>query len=267
MLSLVSRRYPCPVKRDGGSPTEDTASQKIAHILTSLLPEVSGLVALISHDLRQPLTAILANAEFLTESDLSQMQRNDFYGEICLAIDRMNELISSLLECSKDREALRPAAGNLVDTIARAIRMTSVRREFRRIAIEHRHRGAAEGWFYSKGLERVVANLILNACEAVSSDSGKIVITTTETGACLQIDFWDNGPGIPPTIRESVFQPFVSYGKAEGSGLGLAIAKKIVEEHMAAISTSMGDARLELYSRSRSPSPIRTDGLHHDFVH
>ena len=35
MLSLVPRRYPCPVKRDGGSPTENTASQKIAHILTS----------------------------------------------------------------------------------------------------------------------------------------------------------------------------------------------------------------------------------------
>jgi signal transduction histidine kinase len=231
MLSLVSQRYPCPVKRDDGSPTGETAPQKIARTLTSLLPEVSGLVALISHDLRQPLTAILANAEFLTESDLSQMQRNDFYGEICLAIDRMNELISSLLECSKDREGLRPTAVNIVDTIARAVRMTSVRREFRRIAIEHHHRGAAEGWFYSKGLERVVANLILNACEAVPSDSGKIVITTTETEACLQIDVWDNGPGIPPTIRESVFQPFVSYGKAEGSGLGLAIAKKIVEEH------------------------------------
>ncbi len=62
----------------------------------SLYP-VSGLVAFVSHDLRQPLTAILANAEFLTESDLSETQRNDFYSEICLAIDRMNELIFSLL--------------------------------------------------------------------------------------------------------------------------------------------------------------------------
>jgi signal transduction histidine kinase len=37
--------------------------------------------------------------------------------------------------------------------------------------------------------------------------------------------------GIPPTIRDSAFEPFVTYGKAEGSGLGLAIAKKIVEDH------------------------------------
>jgi signal transduction histidine kinase len=47
----------------------------------------------------------------------------------------------------------------------------------------------------------------------------------------LQIGVWDNGPGIPPTIQDSVFQPFVTYGKAEGTGLGLAIAKKIVEDH------------------------------------
>jgi signal transduction histidine kinase len=47
----------------------------------------------------------------------------------------------------------------------------------------------------------------------------------------LHIDVWDNGPGIPPTIRDSIFQLFVSYGKAEGNGLGLAIAKKIVDDH------------------------------------
>jgi signal transduction histidine kinase len=77
----------------------------------------------------------------------------------------------------------------------------------------------------------VVANLVLNACEAVSPDSGLIVITTTGNQAFLQIGVWDNGPGIPAEIQESVFQPFVSYGKAEGSGLGLAIAKEIIEDH------------------------------------
>jgi signal transduction histidine kinase len=53
--------------------------------------------------------------------------------------------------------------------------------------------------------------------------------------SCMQIGIWDNGPGIPPEIHDSVFQPFVSYGKAEGSGLGLAIVKKIVEDHGGAI--------------------------------
>jgi signal transduction histidine kinase len=193
--------------------------------------DVSRMVALICHDLRLPLTAILANAEFLTESDISDAEKNEFYQEIRGSIDRMNELVTSLLECSKGRDTLRPAAGNIVDTVESAIRMASVRKEFRHITIEHHHKGLDVGWFDSKGLERVVANLVLNACEAVSQESGRIIITTTGNQACLQIGVWDNGPGVPPTIQDSLFQPFVSYGKAEGSGLGLAVAKKIVEDH------------------------------------
>ena len=195
------------------------------------LSAVSRMVSLISHDLRHPLTAILANAEFLTQADISEMERNDLYHEIRGAVDRMNELVSSLLECSRGRDTLRPSVRNIVDTVGRAIRMTSVRQEFRGISIEHHHEGMAVGWFDSNGLERVVANLVLNACEAVSPDSGQIVVTTTEDRARLQIWVWDNGPGIPPMILDSAFEPFVSYGKAAGSGLGLAIAKKIVEDH------------------------------------
>jgi signal transduction histidine kinase len=140
-------------------------------------------------------------------------------------------LVSSLLEGSMGRDTLRPGARNIVDTVERAIRMTSVKQEFRCITIKHHHEGTAVGWFDSNRLERVVANLVLNACQAVSPDSGQIVITTTGDRAYLQIGVWDNGPGIPPTIRNSAFEPFVTYGKAEGSGLGLAIAKKIVEDH------------------------------------
>src|SRR6202167_2383089 len=143
----------------------------------------------------------------------------------------MNSLVTSLFEYFQDRDTFRPAIRNIVETVERAIRMTRVRQEFRCITIKHHHRGLAVGWFDSNRLDRVVANLVLNACEAVSPDSGLIVITTTGNQACLQIGVWDNGPGIPPEIQDSVFQPFVSYGKSEGSGLGLAIVKKIVEDH------------------------------------
>jgi signal transduction histidine kinase len=192
---------------------------------------VNRMVALICHDLRLPLTAILANAEFLTQSDISETERNEFYQEIRCSIERMNELVTSLFECSKDRDAFRPAVRNIVETVERAIRMTRVRQEFRRITIQHHHQGLAVGWFDSNRLERAVANLVLNACEAVSPDTGQVVITTMGDHAYLQIGVWDNGPGIPPEIQDSAFQPFVSYGKAEGSGVGLAIVKKIVEDH------------------------------------
>jgi signal transduction histidine kinase len=189
------------------------------------------MVALISHDLRHPLTAILANAEFLTRSDATETQRNEFYEEIRSAIDRMNQLLSSLLECSTGRDALHPGAQSIVDTVERLIRMTSVRQEFRRITITHHHEGVAVGWFDANRLEQVMANLLMNACEAVSPDSGQVVINTVGDRTWLQIGVWDNGPGVPSTIRDTAFEPFVSFGKAEGSGLGLAIAKKIVEDH------------------------------------
>lgn len=195
------------------------------------LSTISRVVAFVSHDLRHPLTAILANAEFLTRSDISEMQRSDTYQEIRWAIDRMNEMVSSLVECSKGRDTLRPVARNIVDTVADAIRMTSVKQEFPGVTITHQHEGLAVGWFDSNRLERVIGNLVLNASEAVSPDTGQIVITTTGSRDSLQIGVWDNGPGIPATIQDSVFQPFVSCGKTRNSGLGLAIAKKFVEDH------------------------------------
>jgi len=194
-------------------------------------PFVSRMVAHICHDLRLPLSAILANAEFLTKSTISEKEKSEIYQEIRGAIDGMNELISSLLERSKDENSFQPGVRNILDTVRRAIRFTRVNREFRRIKITHHHEGMTVGWFDSSLLERVIGNLVLNACQAVPADTGRVVITTTGDPSCLHIGVWDNGPGIPPMIQGFVFRPFVSYGKAKGSGLGLAIAKKIVEDH------------------------------------
>ena len=192
---------------------------------------LTRIIAHISHDLRQPLTAILANAEFLSQPDISQMQREAFYQEIRTSIDRMDDLVSSLLKWSSGGDILRPAVRNIVDTVGRAIRMVAVKQEFRQVKIVHRHEGRAVGWFDANRLERVVANLVLNACEAVASKSGQIVISTNGNRSSLQINVRDNGPGVPASIRDSLFEPFVSYGKPAGNGLGLAIAKKIVEDH------------------------------------
>jgi len=192
---------------------------------------LTRMIAHVSHDLRQPLTAILANAEFLSQPDISQMQREAFYEEIRSSIDRMDDLVSSLLKWSSGGDILRPAVRNIVDTVGRAIRMVGAKREFRLVKIVHRHEGRALGWFDANRLERAIANVVLNACEAVASKSGQILISTNGTQSSLQINVRDTGPGVPASIRDSLFEPFVSYGKAAGNGLGLAIAKKIVEDH------------------------------------
>jgi signal transduction histidine kinase len=185
----------------------------------------------ICHDLRLPLTAILANAEFLTKPRLTEIERSEFYDEIRSAVDFMSEMIFSLMEGSTAIETVWPMERDVAETVERAIHMTKVRLEFREIAITHRHEGAALGWFDSSRIERAVANLVLNACEAVSPQSGQVLVTTRCSRSSLQIDVWDNGPGVPAGIHASIFHPFVSYGKPNGSGLGLAIAKEIVECH------------------------------------
>jgi signal transduction histidine kinase len=125
------------------------------------LSAVSRMVTLICHDLRLPLTAILANAEFLTQSNISEMERTVFTKEICWSIVRMNELVSSLLECSKDRDTVRPAARNIVDSRARD---PDDRCETEVSAHHHQASSRRPG-------RGPVANLVLNACEAVSPEA------------------------------------------------------------------------------------------------
>src|ERR1700734_2283509 len=132
-----------PVSRRWLTPAGPLPSRPWDLPILEPLSFVSRVVAFVSHDLRHPLTAILANAEFLTRSDISEMQRSDTYQEIRWAIDRMNEMISSLLECSKGRDSLRPAARNIVETVERAIRMTSGGQEFPRITTTNHHDGLA----------------------------------------------------------------------------------------------------------------------------
>ena len=213
------------------------------------------LVARMSHDLRTPLAAILANAEFLTQSNLSKKERDEFYQEIRFVHRPDEELVSDLLECSKGGEVFRPAIGNIVETTERAMRMISVRPAFRRITITHRHEGATIGWYNASLLERAVSNVVLNACEAVSPESGQVAITTPGGPSCLRIEVWDNGPGIPAEIRTPYSSRSLPIGKSDGTGLGLAIAKRIVEDHGGELFLD-AEKRRGPHSRSQFPSPF-----------
>ncbi len=77
-------------------------------------------------------------------------------------------------------------------------------------------------------------HLIKNACEAMP-DGGSISIITDRKEENVNISFKDSGLGIPDTIIDKIFEPFMSYGKKEGTGLGLSITKKIIENHSGSI--------------------------------
>ncbi|MDF1612829.1 ATP-binding protein [Stygiobacter electus] len=81
-----------------------------------------------------------------------------------------------------------------------------------------------------KELYQSYFHIIRNACDAMP-EGGTIHISTKREEKKVKILVKDNGIGIPDSIKEKIFDPFVSYGKKDGTGLGLPIAKKIIEAH------------------------------------
>ncbi len=195
------------------------------------LATIGRMASSISHDLRHSLAAVMANAEFLCESNLTPGQREDLYAEIRIAVHQMTDLIESLLEFSRTRESLRPSYGDVRSAVERAVQGVKAHPEFQRIRIRISAEGSTEGWFDFRKLERALLNLLLNACEAVPPESGKIDIELRRKGESLEIRIEDNGPGIADAVRERLFEPFVSHGKENGTGMGLTVVQKILQDH------------------------------------
>jgi signal transduction histidine kinase len=177
------------------------------------------------------LAAIVANAEFLCESHLSSEQREDLYLEVQAAVSRMTELIDSLLEFSRTRASLRPTYGSLRSTLDDAIKTVKSSPEFHGARIDVRQAGNVEGWFDHRKLERAFFNLLLNACESLPAGSGHVDVELIGSGGGVGVRITDNGRGIPASIRNTLFEPFISQGKENGTGLGLTVVQKIVQDH------------------------------------
>jgi len=197
----------------------------------------------ISHDLRHYLAAIVANAEFLYEADELKLKKDEIYEEIKTAATQMTDLIDSLRELSYQRNAISPTRTRIDQVIRRAIEAIHARPEFRYSNIVLSAPEDLEGMFDPKKLERVFVNLILNACEASLGLDAPIRITAKNTGQGFEIRITDGAPGIPECIRDTLFDPFVSYGKPNGTGLGLAIVSKIVQDHSGSVSIEQTSER------------------------
>ena len=188
------------------------------------------LAGFIYHDLRHPLTAILAYSELLAEVDLDPPQREGFHEEIRQAVSRMNDLISLLLEFSKGPGTQRSELADIEDAVKQAIQFVAIRPEFQSIVIRYEHEGVTQGYFDLMRLQQVIINVVLNACEAVSPHVGRIHVTSVGREDYVEICILDNGPGVPEGIRHAIFQPLVTYGKEGGTGLGLAIVQAILHD-------------------------------------
>jgi len=199
-------------------------------LVSERLATVGQMANSISHDLRHQLTPIVANAEFLLDKNLDRDQAEELHQEIRDAVSRMTELLESLLEFGKTRQALAPTHASLKEAMEGAIRAVQRHPSVHNVSISLGYEGNHEAWFDAKKVEQVFYNLLLNASQATSS-GGKIEVAIREKQQGAEITITDNGLGIPEHLRHRIFEPFFSYGKENGTGLGLTIARKVLTEH------------------------------------
>ncbi len=137
----------------------------------------------------------------------------------------MTEQIGSLLGFSKGREALQLVYASAEEVIERAIQTLQARPQFRGLVISFLTRvNAMAGSIPANWIGSY--NLLLNVCEAVRPDSGRITVHGRRTTQGLEIRVADSGAGIPEVIRENLFEPFISYGKE--NAIGLTVVQKIM---------------------------------------
>jgi NtrC-family two-component system sensor histidine kinase KinB len=199
----------------------------------------TNLVATLSHELRTPLTSLALLAELLRrdEESLTPKQR-DVLRAILEETSRMKQLADNLLNLARGQIPLisvQRVALDLARIVEEVTRRFGIQAQEKKIRIETHIEKLPELEGDPVKLSWVVSNLIGNALR-YTPEGGSIEVAARPSGENLaSLEVTDSGPGIPPEIRDHVFERFAQYGTngyAPGSaGLGLAIVKDIVEAH------------------------------------
>ena len=202
------------------------------------LATIGRMASSISHDLRHHLSAMYANAEFLSDGTIPQAEREDLMRDVQSAVQGMTDLLDSLLLFTQTGRALYPENASLALLIQRSVNMVRSHPAARDVKITLNGLSSLTAWVDSKKLGRAVYNLLLNACQAARRGLGPAIVTLSlqDDEQSIHIRISDNGPGVPESIRSTLFLPFVSEARESGIGLGLTLAQQIAQEHGGSIS-------------------------------
>jgi PAS domain S-box-containing protein len=210
-------------------------SKQLTHLTrVALLGQLSGALA---HELNQPLTAILSNAQaaqhFLASDRIDLDELREILADIVAEDQRASEVIRRLRALFKQGETqLQPLDAN--ELVREALALAHGDLIARNVAAVTE---LAPDLPAVKGdrvqMNQVLLNLLVNASEAMSQNEPgerELTITTALTGEGVQISVADRGPGIPQDRQGRLFEPFFTT-KPQGLGLGLSISRAIVTAH------------------------------------
>jgi signal transduction histidine kinase len=213
---------------------------------------IGRMACSISHDMRHSLAAIYANAEFLERHDIYASARADLLVEIQEAVLAMTERIDSLLQfgSSGRKSPLVRASVSLV--VEKAVAAVKFHPDGQNVSITVDKFPPAEADVDERNLESAIYNLLLNACQAAtrSTHVPEVKVHLTEVDERFYISISDNGPGIPASVRRTLFDPFVTTGKPNGTGLGLTLARRVAEEHGGSVCLEKSNGERTIFTLS-----------------
>ncbi len=202
---------------------------------------VGSLAAGTAHSIRNPLTSVKMRLFSLNRTlGLSDAQEDDFQ-VISEEIRHIDTIVQNFLEFSRPPK-LKMQMVSPSEVVDLAIQLLQHRLSSYDVDVHvERKTRLPEILVDPEQLKEVFVNLVVNACEAMRG-GGSIVIReevdfVEPLGRVIVIRVSDDGPGIPESIQNKVFQPFFTT-KEEGTGLGLSIVTRIVEEHGGQISVT-----------------------------
>jgi signal transduction histidine kinase len=210
--------------------------EELAHV--SRVATVGELTSSLTHELNQPLTAIVTNAQaalrFLLRETPDFMEVEGALREIAKDGKRSGEIMHSLRKLLIKSE-IDQAPVDLNEVALEIVAL--VQADFTAAGVSLKHELARDlPWV--KGdriqLEQVVLNLLANGLEAAKDLAGRVrtvqVTTRKEDDGGAGLTVRDSGPGLSLEILSRLFEPFFTT-KAKGMGLGLAVSKSIIEAH------------------------------------
>ncbi len=235
---------------------------RLAH--ASRVNSLGEMASGIAHELTQPLTAILTQAQagrrLLGKGDTQAVA--SVLDELVAQARRGADILSHL------RQWIRPPRGEtgMTDLNAaiggvEALLAPEARKRSVKLKLDLADEALAVRADRTE-LEQVIFNLVRNAFEALEeTQDGQVSVTSCREAGLAILDVYDNGPGVDEALAGQVFEPFVT-GKEQGTGLGLSLSQRIVERMNGEIELlpSQGGARFQV----RLPLASQRHEIKHD---
>ena len=194
-----------------------------------------ALLHAVSHDLRTPLSSIIAGATSLQQREVvwTAQEREELLASIESEARRLDRLVANLLNFSRIESGLLQATkdwhdiAGLIDDVAKRL---GSRESAQRIHVDVDEDLPPVELDYVE-IEDVLTNLVENAVKYSPADS-EVIIRARRVADSVQVEVHDRGPGVPFAAAARIFEPFERGGALRpGTGLGLAVAKRFVEAH------------------------------------